>query len=322
MSVWSDYPIFLAIAESGSLTAAGNKLGISQPTAGRRLRALEDALGGALVRKSDGALVPTQFGEDVLKHVKRMNDEAAAISRRSATLEDNLAGPIRISASQGLGDFWLPLAMREFSLQYPDILIDINVDFRPANLAQREADIALRWLSPGTQNSVIGRKVVSCGFGLYASKDYIAKHGAPKSVSELPDHDGCRVLTDGDELMWKYSSLDGDFSPMRCVIQSDSIGAHITSIASGYGIGILAHGAVTDVPNLVAVLPEINHSADLWVVAHEDLRKSKRMRACFDYLVEALRRDEQHLSIGAPSAFPGFGDVHINRLRARADAAE
>ncbi|WP_017932201.1 LysR family transcriptional regulator [Robiginitomaculum antarcticum] len=322
MSVWSDYPIFLAIAESGSLTAAGAKLGISQPTAGRRLRALEESLGGALVRKSGGALVPTEFGADVLKHVNRMNDEAAAISRRSVTHEDNLSGPVRISASQGLGDFWLPIAMREFSLKYPDILIDINVDFRAVNLAQREADIALRWLSPGTQNSVIGRKVVSFGFGFYAAKEYIARRGMPKSFADLSSHDGCRVMTDGEEIMWKYSTFDGDTSPMRPVIQSDSIGAHITAIASGYGIGVLAHGAISEVPGLVPVLPDYSHSADLWVVAHEDLRKSKRMRACFDYLVEALRRDEAHFATGSPSVFPEHGYSHVNSLHAVPSAAE
>jgi len=102
MKNWSDYPIFLAVAEAGSLTAAGRALGMSQPTVGRRIRALED-------------------------HFGRMQEEASAIDRSSATLEDSLSGVVRLSATEGVGTSWLPGVMNRFRQEHPDVLVDIGI---------------------------------------------------------------------------------------------------------------------------------------------------------------------------------------------------
>ena len=201
MNDWSDYPILLAVAETGSLTAAGEQLGISQPTVGRRIKALESRFGVPLLGKDEGKLVPTEFGYKVLDHIRRMETEADAIIRSSATLETSLTGPIIIAASEGVGDWWLPSVMREFHKDYPEITIEIKMAFKAANLAQREADIALRWMGPGTQNSLIGRKVTEFGFGLYASKEYIENRGMPERPLDLLDHDGV-IMDIGKNEFW------------------------------------------------------------------------------------------------------------------------
>ena len=101
MNNWSDYPIFHAVAETGSLTAAGRKLGLSQPTVGRRIRALEQHFGTPLISKHDGALVVTEFGHKVLENIARMQDEADAIDRSRASLDSSLSGIIRLAATEG-----------------------------------------------------------------------------------------------------------------------------------------------------------------------------------------------------------------------------
>ena len=116
MKNWSDYPILLAVAESGSLTAAGRKLNMSQPTVGRRIRALEDHFGTPLLKRENGSLIPTVFGTSMLDHIRRMQDEASAIDRSSATLEDSLSGVVRLSATEGVGTNWLPSVMQVLSL--------------------------------------------------------------------------------------------------------------------------------------------------------------------------------------------------------------
>ena len=126
MKNWSDYPIFLAVAEAGSLTAAGRALGMSQPTVGRRIRALEDHFGTGLLKRENGQLVPTNFGQSMLDHIRRMQDEASAIDRSSATLEDSLSGVVRLSATEGVGTSWLPGVMQNFRREHPDVLIDIG----------------------------------------------------------------------------------------------------------------------------------------------------------------------------------------------------
>lgn len=302
MNNWSDYPIFLAVAETGSLTAAGQQLNISQPTVGRRMKALEARFGAPLLTKEDGRLAPSEFGYLVLDHVRRMEAEADAITRSSATLEHSLVGPVMITASEGIGDFWLPAIMQKFRKDNPDIIIDINIDFRAANLAQREADIALRWMGPGTQNSLIGRRVTSFGFGLYASQEYLAKRGTPEKPEDLLDHDGVR-LNIGQEVFWPLDDT-GNVVPMpRTVFRTNNLMAHFNAVLAGGGIGMLGHAAHAAEMGLVRVLPDLGRDEDLWVVAHEDLKKSARVRATFDYIIDALQKDHAHFKSGAPSVF-------------------
>lgn len=302
MNNWSDYPIFLAVAETGSLTAAGEQLNISQPTVGRRMKALEARFGAPLLTKQDGRLAPTEFGYLVLDHVRRMEAEADAITRSSATLEHSLVGPVMITASEGLGDFWLPAIMQKFRKDNPDIIIDINIDFRAANLAQREADIALRWMGPGTQNSLIGRRVISFGFGLYASQEYLAKRGTPERPENLLDHDGVR-LNIGPNEFWPLDDT-GNVVPMpRTVFRTNNIMAHFNAVLAGSGIGMISHAAHATEMGLIRVLPDVSREEDLWVVAHEDIKKSARVRAAFDYIIAALQKDHAHFKSGAPSKF-------------------
>lgn len=302
MNNWSDYPIFLAVAETGSLTAAGEQLGISQPTVGRRIKALEAQFGAPLLTKEDGRLAPTEFGYLVLDHIKRMGAEADAITRSSATLEDSLTGPIMIAASEGVGDWWLPSVMQEFRQTHPDVVIDINVDFRAANLAQREADIALRWMGPGTQNSLIGRKVSTCGFGLFASKSYVQRRGLPTSPADLLNHDAVHIRI-GKQTLWPLDINGNPIPAPPATFQSNNLLAHNHAIQAGYGIGMLAYPGTTEEQDLVHILPELERVEDLWVVAHEDLRKSARVRAAFDFLIDALQKDHAHFRSGDPSVF-------------------
>ena len=306
---WSDYPVFLAVADAGSLTAAGKALAMSQPTVGRRIRALEDQFGTPLVRRQDGQLIPTTFGQSMLDHIRRMRDEAAAIDRSSATLEDSLSGVVRLSATEGIGTAWLPGVMQRFRAEHPDVLIDIGIGFRDYNLAQREADIALRWKSPGEQNSLIGRKVATTKFGLFASPEYLARAGVPETLEDLSKHDGVVATIMDGKILW---IMDPDTEepihlPGRITFQSNSIWAFCEGLEQGYGIGMLplnANGPITH--PLVRVMEQFEYEEDLYLVAHQDLKRSARIRAVFDYLVEAFRQDQTFFRDGGPSVFaPG-----------------
>ena len=293
MKNWSDYPIFLAVAEAGSLTAAGRALGMSQPTVGRRIRALEDHFGTSLLKRENGQLVPTNFGQSMLDHIRRMQDEASAIDRSSATLEDSLSGVVRLSATEGVGTSWLPGVMQNFRREHPDVLIDIGIGFQSFNLAQREADIALRWRSPGEQNSLIGRKVAEVGFGLFASPDYLARRGTPSTPDELTEHDGVLAQIMDGKSLW-LAGDDGKmiYKPKQVTFNTNSIWAFDQALVHGYGIGILPMcGLMNRDLGVVRILPEIIHMESLYLVAHQDLKRSMRIRAVFDYLVGAFKQD-------------------------------
>jgi len=303
---WADFPILLAVAETGSLTAAGDKLGVSQPTAGRRIRALEEYFGAPLLTKEGNQLVPTAFGDTVLLRIRRMQDEADAIDRARAGADQGLAGTVRISGTEGLGDLWLPYALRPFHEEHPETQIEVIVDQRSVNLAQREADIAIRWMGPGNQNSLIGRKVLSAGFGLYAAHAYIQKHGRPLSPDDLGKHNGVMVTLAANSNFWP-DELDHERKrPNPIVFRSNSFHTQAHALLAGYGIGLFAHfswpaGTMPD--TVERLLPELDFSEDLWVVAHEDLRKSARIRMVYDYIVSALLNDRQYFETGARSKY-------------------
>ena len=306
MSNWSDYPILLAVAETGSLTAAGRKLSMSQPTVGRRIRALEDHFGTPLLKKEDGELVPTSFGHSMLDHIRRMQDEASAIDRSSATLENSLAGVVRLSATEGIGTAWLPPVLQMFRASHPDILIDLGIGFKSYNLAQREADIALRWMGPGDQNSLIGRKVATATFGLFASESYLQQRGAPQSLEDLKEHDGVMATIMDDKQLWLMdNNHQPHHLPGRVTFRSNSIWAFDQAIANGYGIGAmpLCGSCVNDNAAIRRVLPNVSQQEDIFLVAHEDLRRSARIRAVFDFLVEAFAQDAAFFLNGGRSAF-------------------
>ena len=307
MGVWSDYPIFLAVADTGSLTAAGRKLGLSQPTVGRRIRALEDHFEMPLLTKVDGVLRPTPFGESILDNVRRMSNEADAIARASASLDSKLEGVVRLSATEGIGTQWLPSVMAEFRDTYPEVLLDMRVGFRELNLAQREADIALRWGNPGSQNSLVARKVATPAFGFFASTGYLARMGRPESLADLADHDGVYAMIADDHPLWlgaQIGSPSPEHPPGRVTFRTDSIWAFTEAIIQGYGIGLMPLVSVTGrgLP-LERVLPEIQEEEDLYIVAHEELRRSPRIRTVFDYIVDAFGRDARFFREGGESEY-------------------
>jgi len=298
---WSDLPVFLAVVESGSLSNAARKLNLSQPTVGRRISALEEQMGAPLLKKTNSGLVATDLGISVLEQIKLMTRSAEAISRTTAAQEQTLAGDITISASQGIGDVWLPAVLENIHSQHPEINFIVDVTFEQVNLAKREADIALRWKGPGNQNSLIGRKVITTGFGLYASSNYLQKNGRPLAIEELAQHLALGIQFNDNSIHWPLNDENIQTPPKRIAFTSNSFRTHEAAIESGFGIGALAHIQAAHLTDVERVLPNYEHHVDLWIVAHDDLSRNKRIRLVFDYLIEVLQKDQKEFLSGLPS---------------------
>ncbi|MBR9826133.1 MAG: LysR family transcriptional regulator [Alphaproteobacteria bacterium] len=300
MDDWSDYLVCLTVAEAGSFTAAANELGVSQPTITRRMQALEERLGEPLFERENGKSQLTVLGKRIVSHAKRMREEASAIHRAAIAQDQSLSGLVVVSASEGLGADWLPGALASFQLKHPAIGIEIVIKNHPANLADREADIALRWNGPGTQQSLVGRRGATVGAGLYAAKSYLDRHGRPESVEDLADH-ACVAWSIGDYFGWPNTDQGTPVLPSHIAFKANSPASHIKGVEAGFGIGITSHRLAHSCENVERVLPQFSPALDLWVVAHETVRKSARIRAAYDHIISEMKRDVAYFRDGAPS---------------------
>ncbi len=289
---WSDMALFLAVLDGGNLVAAAETLGLSQPTVGRRLAALEQRLGAALFARTGRRMLPTEVALSIEDSARKMDREMYAIRRSVAGAAEGLSGQVTISANEGTGSEWLVPVLATLQHKYPEIFIDLRIEARAADLVHREADIALRMGRP-TQLDLITRKLATVGFGLYASREFLDRQGPIASVEDLNGKPWIRGVFNrlGNDLLHDFF---GEHSlNCRIVLSTNSPAAQLRAVGSGIGIGVLSHRWASQEPDLLRVLPEVGAAAiDLWLVTHEDLRHSARIRAVADHIAAAARRDE------------------------------
>jgi len=188
---WSDVRIFLAIAREGTLGAAARKIGQTQPTMGRRLKALEAATGHMLFQRTADGFVLTDEGSIVLQHALRMEEEAVALERQLQGSTRSLEGMLRISCSDWFGLHMLTPVLAEFSQVHPKVSVELLTDARLLNLSRREADLVFR-IRPFTEPEVISRKLMHIGYGLYVAKG--TPHPTAGTAAVLPSSPWTRPL--------------------------------------------------------------------------------------------------------------------------------
>ncbi|MEM1439506.1 MAG: LysR family transcriptional regulator [Pseudomonadota bacterium] len=301
---WADMRLFLALVDHGTLVAAAEHLGLSQPTLGRRLTALQKRMGTTLFTRDGRRLALTDAGHAIVENARRMQSEMHAIGRALDVQSSGLSGTVTISATEGTGTEWLAPELRAFHDQYPDIVLNLLIEARAVDLVRREADIALRIGEP-TQPDLIARKLVKIGFGWYASREWLARNGPIKSEEEVLRKDIVGFASESQApgiLPLVEAPPD---ATMHFSVTSNSMAARMSAIRAGYGVGVASHRWATMYPELVNVFPGRNvGSADLWIVTHEELRHSARIRAVFDYLSEHVRNAAEAFETGFEGEAP------------------
>lgn len=297
---WSILRDFIAVAETGGLSQAARRLRVSQPTLSRRIAQLEAQLKAQLFQRTPRGLLLTDAGENVLAGARRVEEEALAIERQADAAQQTLTGTVRISATEGLGTHWLPKHLAAFHAKYPGVCLEVLVDNRAANLMRREADVAIRMFRPD-QPDLIARQVGEIAMGLYAARDYIARHGTPKAILHLKNH----FLVGFDEGMSQRNKavqrLERCFTPEKIVHRSSSFLGQFRATKEGIGLGVHDCFLADPDPDLQRVMPEqFDHRMEIWLVTHADMRRSARIRAVYDFLVASLVAD-QALLTGKPA---------------------
>jgi DNA-binding transcriptional LysR family regulator len=283
---WDLYQSLHAVVRAGSLSGAARTLGLSQPTVGRHIEQLEQTLGQPLFTRSPQGLRPTELVLALAPSLEAMASAAETALREASGDADTASGVIRLTASEVIGTEVLPALLVEFHEDHPGVVIELALSNRAEDLLHREADIAVRMMRP-TQTGLRARRIGSIGGGLYAHRRYLQKHGEPRTIN-APGH--AAIGYDRDEALLRmvasaHPSLTSDLFAFR----SDSDLAQLAAVRAGFGIGGIQHGIARRDPNLVQVLDgAFSFELDTWVVMHEDLKASRRMRLMFDHLVAGL----------------------------------
>lgn len=286
-SDWDHYRSFLAVLTEGSLSAAARMLGLTQPTVGRHIRALEQTIGSVLFLRSPQGLVPTETALAIRPYAETMAATAAALMRTATASGSSPRGSVRISCSEAMGIEVLPPILTGLKQRYPDLEIELSLSDEVEDLLKQEADIAVRMVAP-TQDALVSRRIGAIPIALYAHCRYLERHGMPLSLADLTGHS---LIGYDRRLPYVRATLKDrpDLSALDFGIRSDSNLAQLAMIRAGAGIGLCQAPLGRRDPDLVEVLPgSLDLSLETFTVMHENVKATPRCRVTFDALVEGL----------------------------------
>ena len=286
---WDDQRAFLAVVEEGSLSAAARRLGVAQPTVRARIEALERALGTTLFTRSSQGLLPTAQAHALHEHARAMGHASDAFRRAAAARPGDIAGVVRLSVPEFMGVEVLPPMLARLRGRHPGLVVELELTNTSVNLAEQEADVAVRTHEPAG-DTLVARKIGEVALGLFAHRDYLDARGVPATLDDLRDHDLIGSDRTAADLRLMQALLPAAaLAQMR--LRTDSHPAQLALARAGAGIAVAQRPVGSRDQQLAAVLPDlvVGH-LPLWLVTHRDLRHVPRVRAALDHLAEALGR--------------------------------
>ena len=282
---WDLYRAFLAVLDTGSLSGAARALGLTQPTVGRQIEALEASLGAVLFTRSPGGLRATEAAMALQPHAQAMASAAEALLRTASGEADQPRGVVRVTASHIVGAEILPPILTRFHEAHPEVIIELDLSDRQEDLLRREADIAVRMARP-TQGALTARRVGVAPVGLFAHRRYLERHGTPERLE--PGLAGIG-FDRNVQMLAALRDLQLPLTREHFAFRSDNDLAQLAALRAGFGIGGCQYGIARRDPDLIPVLTEaFRFDLEVWVAMHEDLKSSLRMRLMFDALVDGM----------------------------------
>jgi DNA-binding transcriptional LysR family regulator len=307
---WDAARVFLEVARCGSFRSAAERLGLSINAVRRRVGDFERQTGATMfIRDVHGARL-TEEGVHVLAAVERMEAASFDLLRASLSATSALSGEIRVAVTEGLGTFWIAPRLVEFQRSFPGILIDLHCATRLADVSRHEADIA----SQLSQPAALDVKQVRLGrmhLMFFASEQYLATYGEPKTVAELAKHRLVMQLADEATAGDAFANLFPGYSERELVVMKTNVSsANYWAVANGAGIGVFptfAH-ALGGNEKMIPLDIDARWSLDIWLSYHPGSGRIPRVRHMIDWLIEAFN----------PAKYPWFGDdfVHPRELEA------
>jgi DNA-binding transcriptional LysR family regulator len=280
---WDELRLVLAVVREGTLSGAARRLGVTHSTVFRRLGAIEEQIGVRLFERFRDGYVPTPAGETAAEAAARLEDEVLTLERRLSGQDLRPSGVVRITTTDTLGTILmrhLP-AMREL---HPEIQLEVAISNAMANLSRREAEIAIR-PTPEPPEILVGRRVADIAHAIYGSKAYLSRRGE----NELSAHDWIALddaLASTVIGRWIHENLRA--AHITCRV--DALPALRDATLAGLGLALLPCYLGDPASGLHRLTPKTlaQPRSALWLLTHDDLRRTTRIRATLDFLAKAF----------------------------------
>ena len=284
---WNQLKAFLETAETGSLSAAARKLGLTQPTLSRQVAAIEQHMGVTLFERVGKAMVLTPTGLDLLEHARAMGAAAEALGLAATGRSEAVGGVVSVSATDAVAAYLLPPIVQRLRDQEPGIAVEVVSSNALSDLLRREADIAIRHVKP-EQPDLIARLIGEATAHFYASEGWVKTHGHPRTAQ-----DATQVPFVGSDRAGRYLEYLRQYglqlSEDNFSCYSDHTVAHWALVCQGMGIGAMMESIARHTPGVVRVLDDLPPVRfPIWLVSHRELRTSRRIRVVFEALAEGL----------------------------------
>ena len=292
---WDKLKIFHNVALDLNISEAAHKMNISHSSISRQISSLERDLKVSLFKRHARGLTLTEQGKILFKTAHDIFGKIALTEAKLTESKEKPTGPLTIAATVAFGTTWLAPRIEKFTHSYPEIDVSIIIENKYTDLAQGEADVALRLTEP-TQMDLIRFPLYEFQFKIYSSPEYIEKFGIPKDVSELPNH---KIVAFGD-------SVEPSIPDVNCILDllpknkkvktlfiSNMYGV-MRAIGGGAGIGALPEYMRISNNNLVPILPTINTPKTIIYFTYPpELKGSKKIEALRDFLVREVNKEKK-----------------------------
>ncbi len=288
MPDWSDVRHFLEVSRAGTLAAAARKLKVDDTTVGRRVAALERELGAKLFERTPDGLVLTAAGEAMRAAGEEMEQAALRGEQRVIGTDRAPSGLVRFATTEMLGRAVVLPAIRRLRETHPQIRVELNTGVARLDIARREADAALRDIRPES-GALVSRRAARVAFTAYASREYLAARPRPVRGGGFAGHDV--VAFEPTIRAWREGELAGEpLHDTRTALRTNNGYVLLDAVALGIGIGDLpCHVADLD-PRLRRVFADDRvELEDVFLVAHEDVQRTGRVRAVLEAVEAQLK---------------------------------
>ena len=304
---WDDVRFFIAVARAGSLSGAARALSVGHVTVGRRITLLEKRLGVTLLNRTPDGFATTSAGEAILRQCMAMESAALNLERIVAGRDSLVSGSVRVTTTEALAYQLVAPAIAALRQAYPQLQVDLTVGVRSLDIARRDADLAVRFARPSA-SELVCRKLGEVGFSLYASRRYLARAGTPKRGQGLAGYD--LITFTGQPAATSPFLMAEALEGARIALRCDNPFVQLKAAADEVGVAELACFLGDASPDLVRIWPhEIPVHRSAWLIVHQDMRRSARIRAVSAAIGDAFRSQRRVLEEGCPGETAVFGSA-------------